>query len=84
VDSVVIRVFASAHEETETVSLSAEYSLVVPWFLSMIDAPVQEHMRKSILEYLDVLKGDICAPSAGRRRRLARAGDSASRMRPPT
>ena len=81
VDSVVIRVFASAHEETETVSLSAEYSLVVPWFLSMIDAPVQEHMRKSILEYLDVLKGDICAPSPAARAQTRRLG--ASSFSPP-
>jgi hypothetical protein len=81
VDSVVIRVFASAHEETETVSLSAEYSLVVPWLLSMIDAPVQEHMRKSILEYLDVLKGDICAPSPAARAQTRRLG--ASSFSPP-
>jgi len=83
VDSVVIRVFASAHEETETVSLSAEYSLVVPWFLSMIDAPVeeQEHMRKSILEYLDVLKGDICAPSPAARAQTRRL--VASSFSPP-
>jgi hypothetical protein len=78
VDSVVIRVFGSAHEETETVSLSAEYSLVVPWLLSMIDSPVQEHMRKSILEYLDVLKGDICAPSPGARAQTRRLGASSS------
>jgi hypothetical protein len=36
--------------------------VVVPWYLTIIDSPVQEHVRKSILEYLDVLKGDICVP----------------------
>jgi hypothetical protein len=76
VDSLVIRVFASAHEETETVSLSAKYSLVVPWYLSMIDSPVQEHLRKSILEYLDVLKGDICAPNPATRAQTRRLGAS--------
>jgi hypothetical protein len=45
--------------------LSAEYAVVVLWYLAIIDAPVQEHVRKSILEYLDVLQGDICAASAG-------------------
>jgi hypothetical protein len=46
----------------------------------MIDAPVQEHMRKSILEYLDVLKSDICAPSPAARaqtRRLVASSFSA-------
>lgn len=65
VDDVTIKVYASAHAETATVSLSAEYAVVVPWYLAIIDAPVQEHVRKSILEYLDVLQGDICAAPAG-------------------
>lgn len=30
--------------------------MVVPWYLAMIDAHVQEHVRKSVTEYLDILK----------------------------
>ena len=46
--------------ESGATALSAEYAVVVPWYLAMIDAPVQEHVKASVLEYLDLLKGDIC------------------------
>ena len=60
IDDVLIRVEATASAETGTTSLSAEYAVVVPWYLAMIDAPVQEHVKTSLLEYLDLLKRDIC------------------------
>ena len=60
VDDVLIRIEATASAETAATSLSAEYAVVVPWYLAMIDAPVQEHVKTSVLEYLDLLKRDIC------------------------
>ena len=60
VDDVLIRIEATASAETAATSLSAEYAVVVPWYLAMIDAAVQEHVKTSVLEYLDLLKRDIC------------------------
>ena len=60
VDDVLIRIEATASAETAATSLSAEYAVVVPWYLAMIDVPVQEHVKTSVLEYLDLLERDIC------------------------
>ena len=50
----MIRVDASA-SETDT-SLSAEYSLSVPWYLAFMETQVLTHVRASVLEYLHILK----------------------------
>ena len=50
----MIRVDASA-SETDT-SLSAEYSLSVPWYLAFMETQVLNHVRASVLEYLHILK----------------------------
>ena len=60
IDDVLIRVEATASAETGATSLSAEYAVVVPWYLAMLDAAVQAHVKTSLLEYLDLLKRDIC------------------------
>ena len=56
-DSLEIKVFAAAEPETATVSLSAEFALELPWYLKMIDAPVQDQVRNSVHEYLEILAG---------------------------
>jgi hypothetical protein len=58
VEDVSIRVEASAGEK-ET-SLSAEYSLSVPWYLAFVETQVLNHVRASVLEYLHILQLDIC------------------------
>lgn len=65
-DSLEIKVFASADPATGTVSLSAEFELALPWYLKVLDAPVQEHVRGSVREYLDILARTVCA-APGRR-----------------
>ena len=60
IDDVLIHVDATASAATASTALTADYAVVVPWYLAMIDAPVQEHVRKSVGEYLDILKLDIC------------------------
>ena len=78
-DSLEIKVFAAAEPETGTVSLSAEFALAVPWYLKVLDAPVQEQVRNSVREYLELLAGDACA-APGRRalRRAPRARGAAA------
>jgi len=73
-DSLEIKVFAAAEPETATVSLSAEFALELPWYLKMIDAPVQDQVRNSVHEYLEILAGDICAAPARRALREAPRG----------
>ena len=73
-DSLEIKVFAAAEPETATVSLSAEFALELPWYLKMIDAPVQDQVRNSVHEYLEILAGDVCAAPARRALREAPRG----------
>jgi hypothetical protein len=61
IDNVLISIEETTSTETAATSLNVEYAVVVPWYLAMNDAPVQEHVSKtSLLEYLDLLKRDIC------------------------
>jgi hypothetical protein len=73
-DSLEIKVFAAAEPETATVSLSAEFALELPWYLKMIDAPVQDQVRNSVREYLEILAGDVCAAPGRRALREAPRG----------
>jgi len=85
IDSLEIKVFAAADPKTETVSLSAEFALEIPWYLKMIDAPVQDRVRKSVREYLEILADDVCAAPGRRALRSAPRGApySAPRGAPP-
>ena len=77
VNSLEIKVFAAAEPQTSTVSLSAEFALELPWFLKLLDAPIQQQVRDSVHEYLQLLAGDVCA--APTRRALPAAPRGASK-----
>lgn len=61
VDAVSIRVEGTAFAEARLVSLTAEYAVAVPWYLAIVESAVQQHVKESVLEYLDILKQDVCA-----------------------
>ena len=58
IDDIVMHVEASVSKEKS--SLSAEYSVSMPWYMAMVETQVHAHLRTSVLEYLEILKRHAC------------------------